>query len=1572
MLPIDLNKKIFFARTTVTSGDKKLCNVYIKVCTNPKVSPIKLILRKTSKNTFLNSDDGSSSRSADACATVLEKTLLLNSTLFKNLKTKVLKYRVLSKICLHVHRDLHILFVCWKTGRSSSTQRSPESLTYLRKKHLKNQKFLKNRLVNSFFQLHPSNLLPNQAVRAVTPPKEFPCKRPVSALTAQTLIKNLENSLVNHLSRTHPPKLLPNRAVTLPKELFCKPLSALTAPTLISISNDPLRNQLVLVLVPAINPKLITTATPNPRVQTLTNEQRKPHRKPHRILSLPKPQVLNPVYTRSKPPKLLSSSHATLLISLDLLRSNVERNPGPDVDLANPGVYTQSKQLKASVLVTSLNVRGLKEDRKLRHLTNHFSKKTTSKDTDLIACFQETYIESPGLIPYIWRGNYHLTPGIGNSCGCLTLLSAHLSVVASRDIENRAHVLACQKSGDSGVTYIILNLYAPNPNSNEKIEFYETIFESLREFEEAYECNNLIVLGDFNLNFDRKEMKNRMYTQQEQRISTIVKTHLEDLNLFDVWEKESLYTWRRANTDMFSTIDRIALSKCSFKVVSKGTDWSLSFSDHAAVEVGLERLGRTIPRKTRITRLDPSLTKIPKYRLEIEQGYNEMMEGIPPDWDPHTKLEFAKVCIRTVVERVQADRKKTEVTEEDSLNEELNRAIDQLATGSTTGRTENLIEFIEDLRNRKNHLIDLKGERLAEKLGTQWYNEGEKSTKYFLRILHRNMPDDFKELVTSDGDIVSDNQSIENEIVKFYKNLYEDGNVLIEDDETFFDLINPISGEAEDEISKPITVDELRKTLHSCTDSSPGPDGIPYSIIGMLWSSFGPILCEAWNYSLLSSKLPPSHKTSYLKLIPKAGKDLKKLTNWRPITLSNCDHKLITKTYSKRLCSSLAASISEVQTAYIPGRLINDNVRSVIATINATVEDENKGLLVALDARKAFDSVEHSYIELCLRKFGCAKFIPIFRTLYRELRTDILINGRVVKGYNINRGVKQGDALSCIIFIMCMEPLIRNLENNQVIEPIRSITLNSSLPKVYAYADDVNATIKDTLTGAKQIFKEYQRLTKLSGLQLNADKTEIMRFGKSYQETFYTVTYLGQNYDLKLSSEIKINGILFQNNVSAMSDVNVDKALSRMSENLKKWSRRSLTTLGKILIIKTFGISLIIHIMQSLTLNEIHVKKINHVLYKFIWNRHFLASKAPERISRMIVNKPVKLGGLGMLDVAELDASLKIKALGRLLSTNHPFLNLIRNRLDLSCFFTPKCTSRTELIAVKACEFLKRDRENLWSKASLQSSAAFLGVVSNTETRDLLNLNGKNSIPYFIQRRNGVRLVKDLNEAHLRALSRYLVPEKFNAMSLARRLNVPTPDILDCVLINNRFKKIANCTSKEIRSSRADNNPLTTFKLGLQISPKESINLFNLISKLTNTKHKNTILKALHGELYTKEKLYRFGLIDSPDCPRCNQIETLKHKLLECEYTKRIWSEVNKKFPRMSTPDPIRNLVAIPSRDNDLIELTVHAELLQRIMSLPDNQNYLIHPRMMVKLTIKHLVARERKEGIKMKLRDLL
>ena len=1287
--------------------------------------------------------------------------------------------------------------------------------------------------------------------------------------------------------------------------------------------------------------------------------------------------ITGPSHRNFKSLKILKLSYRqrTLLLRYRLLRSSdVHLNPGPD---RNDGGDLGGNHLQraggttaalASTLVTTYNVRGLKDENKLRHLLNHFNRKIGNKNMDTIVCLQETYLELPGKIPYLWRGNFHLTPGVGNSGGCLSLLSSHICVVAKRNLGHRGHVLACQRSDDTAVSFILVNIYAPNPNNSEKVEYYNEVFDVLGEFEETHHCSNIVVAGDFNLVFAPHETKNRLHSAQEKRVASIVKNLVEGAGLTDIWDGNKRgFTWKRANSDTFSTIDRILYQSSYLSPICINEDWSLSLSDHAAVEVGFKTLHKDTSRRSKIPRIDPSLAKDPAISKKLFDGVIEMLATMPQGWDPHMKLEFSKVCIRTVAERLQAERKRREKMEEDILNDELNETITVLETdGLSVDRTNALIIKAEELRARKSALVEEKGKRLAERLGTKWYQEGEKSSRYFMRLLNRPTPDDFKSILKDDGTTAEKPEEISKEIGDFYRKLYENFDEIetTEDDvDDFFSNISPISEENEREIIKPITADELRRTLQTCQDSAPGPDGIPYSIIGLLWPAFGSILTDAWNHSLANGRLSTSHRQSYLKLIPKTGKDLRRLTNWRPITLSNCDHKLITKTYSKRMCDRLAERIEERQTAYLKGRLINDNIRSIIATINITNSEELSGLLVALDAKKAFDSVSHAYIERCLKSFGCSNFIPIFRTLYSDLNTDIIINGRVEKGFRIKRGVKQGDALSCIIFIMCMEPLLRNIENNPAIEPIVSRTLNEALPKTYAYADDVNATIHDNPQGLQELFKEYERLSRNSGLELNADKTEIMRLGSDARRT-YQVSYLGNNFVIKTLTKLKINGILFQTDTKEMEQDNVDAVCGKIEAQFRRWSKRNLSTLGKVLIVKTFGISQIIFVMQSLTISDVNVKKLNALLYKFIWNKNFYAAKAPERIERLITNKPIKLGGLGMINIRELDDSLKLRALGRLLETNHPFLRMLKNRTNIEQFFDPKIEVKIEGVSQKGIELLKEDRSKLWGRDKVINSVKFLRSVRETDLKLVVSEAGTRSIQFFTVWRRGARKIKDLTLNDLAALQRHVSPEKIITIrqAIGIRLAAATPEDLVTYYLTGNSKSIVKCSSKEFRLGRSNSEPIKTFKIGMTLTKSEALSWGLKLSKIKSTAHKNITLRVAHGEIYTKEKLFRFGLAPDPKCPRCNEIETLRHKFIECDYVKRIWNQTFKCIKEVTLIDPTiedRTQAALGTYLNsDCAIMTLNAEILSRIHSLKDT-NYTVHPKFIVKSAAR---AVERKE----------
>jgi hypothetical protein len=173
-----------------------------------------------------------------------------------------------------------------------------------------------------------------------------------------------------------------------------------------------------------------------------------------------------------------------------------------------------------------------------------------------------------------------------------------------------------------------------------------------------------------------------------------------------------------------------------------------------------------------------------------------------------------------------------------------------------------------------------------------------------------------------------------------------------------------------------------------------------------------------------------------------------------------------------KISKILHSIIDSSQTAYVPGRSVSDNLRSNFFMKNYCKCENIGAVLVSLDAKKAFDSVDHEYISKTLIAYGFGpEFVRTFCVLYKDITARILVNGFTSGSIPILRGVKQGDTLSCAIFIICIDPLLRNIDNNKKIRRIQIRDGPGIRFKAAAYADDVSVHLQ-TLT---QILPETKK-----------------------------------------------------------------------------------------------------------------------------------------------------------------------------------------------------------------------------------------------------------------------------------------------------------------------------------------------------------------------------------------------------------------------------------------------------------------------------------------------------------------
>ena len=252
----------------------------------------------------------------------------------------------------------------------------------------------------------------------------------------------------------------------------------------------------------------------------------------------------------------------------------------------------------------------------------------------------------------------------------------------------------------------------------------------------------------------------------------------------------------------------------------------------------------------------------------------------------------------------------------------------------------------------------------------RWINEGDKPTKRFLsKFTQKSSFNKLSSLYDKEGKITSEPNQVSAITHKFYSNLYSTTNPNKKTQKKFIDSITPVNSK-EINIMYPIREEELIKTIKTLPNSKcPGPDGIPYEAYKYNLEFFLPILLNLFNYCLESNQPCPGSTNSITVTLYKKG-DPNTLSNWRPISLSNTDSKILAKILDDRLNSKTQNVLSYSQYGFVKNRKILDNIDLLI---NILQSKRSKGSICFLDQEKAYDRVDLNYLSLCLNYFNIEK-----------------------------------------------------------------------------------------------------------------------------------------------------------------------------------------------------------------------------------------------------------------------------------------------------------------------------------------------------------------------------------------------------------------------------------------------------------------------------------------------------------------------------------------------------------------------------------------------------------------------
>ncbi|KAL0307418.1 UNVERIFIED_CONTAM: hypothetical protein Sangu_3031200 [Sesamum angustifolium] len=332
-------------------------------------------------------------------------------------------------------------------------------------------------------------------------------------------------------------------------------------------------------------------------------------------------------------------------------------------------------------------------------------------------------------------------------------------------------------------------------------------------------------------------------------------------------------------------------------------------------------------------------------------------------------------------------------------------------------------------------------------------------------------------------------------------------------------------------VIRPITIDEVKTAFFDIEeDKAPGPDGFSSGFFKAAWPVVG-------------GEVRTPHSVA----------------EFRPISCCNVIYKVITKIIVSRIRESLDLLISPSQNAFVPGRLISDNVllaQELFSGYNQCRLLPRCALKV--DLRKAYDTVEWDFLIATLRMFGFpALFIRWIEECVTSAHYSVVVNGRGIS-----------------VHWRCQELKLFQL----------------------SFADDLLLLCKADVRSVNLFCRGLDRFATLSGLHTNPQKSQLIISKAAsglrdsllatlgFQEGQLPVRYLG----LPLIS-------------ARLSIADCQPLLQKIDSRIKGWEGVQLSFAGRVQLIKSVLISFEVYWAMAFILPKGIIKEMIKRLRTFLW-----------------------------------------------------------------------------------------------------------------------------------------------------------------------------------------------------------------------------------------------------------------------------------------------------------------------------------------------------------------------------------
>uniref|UniRef100_A0A8C5CRJ5 Reverse transcriptase domain-containing protein n=1 Tax=Gadus morhua TaxID=8049 RepID=A0A8C5CRJ5_GADMO len=401
-------------------------------------------------------------------------------------------------------------------------------------------------------------------------------------------------------------------------------------------------------------------------------------------------------------------------------------------------------------------------------------------------------------------------------------------------------------------------------------------------------------------------------------------------------------------------------------------------------------------------------------------------------------------------------------------------------------------------------------QRVWEKFGEAMEKDFRSAPKCFwktIRHLRRGKRGTIQAVYSKDGTLLTSTE----EVVGRWK-------------EHFEELLNPnntpsmLEAELEvDGVSSSISLVEVTEVVkHLRSGKAPGIDEIQPEMLKALGVEGLSWLTRLFNIAWESGTVPKEWQTGVVVPLFKKG-DQRVCANYRGITLLSLPGKVYSKVLERRVRPIVEPQIEEEQCGFRPGRGTTDQLFTLARILEGAWEYAHPVYMCFVDLEKAYDRVPREKLWEVLREYGVrGSILRAIQSLYSQSESCVRVLGSQSVSFSVGAGLRQGCALSPILFVIYMDRISRRSRGGEGLQ-FGGLRISSLL-----FADDV-VLIGSSACDLQHSLDRLAAECEAAGMRISTAKSEAMTLSRKPVDCLLRVG----NESLAQVKEFKYLGVLF-------------------------------------------------------------------------------------------------------------------------------------------------------------------------------------------------------------------------------------------------------------------------------------------------------------------------------------------------------------------------------------------------------------------------------------------------------------